>query len=73
MQRMARHSTVTLTLDRYARQAADLDSAVNSMPAAVNQVQTTLVHDGDCGWFPADWEQVEQHAVSRCPVERSLR
>jgi hypothetical protein len=34
MQRMARHGTVTLTLDRYTHVAVhDLDAAVNAMPA----------------------------------------
>jgi hypothetical protein len=44
MQSMARHSTVTLTLDRYTHVALhDLDAAVNSMPALpVNQDRTTL-------------------------------
>jgi site-specific recombinase XerD len=44
MQTMARHSTVTLTLDRYTHVALhDLDAAVNAMPSLpVTQDQKTL-------------------------------
>jgi len=48
MQSMARHSTVTLTMDRYAHVALhDLDAAVNSMPALpVNHDRAKLLATG---------------------------